>query len=133
MDYRSKWSASFAASGLDALIFPAMPIPAVPHGMSQMLTSSASYMFIANLLLWPCGAVPVTVVGDNEEHYRFDDLPEDQRDLMATLTQKVMQNSSGMPLSISVMTPSFQDEMCLRVMKEVERVIEFKYEPTSYR
>jgi fatty acid amide hydrolase len=131
--YRVHWSDAFVASGLDALIYPAMPIPAVPHGMSKKLTMTASYMFIANLLMWPCGSVPVTVVGDNEQHYRFKDIPENQRDEMARLTQKVMDHSSGMPLSINIMTPSFHDETCLRVMKEVERVVQFNHEPRNYR
>ncbi len=131
--YRVQWSDAFAASGLDAVIYPAMPIPAVPHGMSKKLTMTASYMFIANLLMWPCGTVPVTIVRDNEQHYRFEDIPENQRDEMAKLTQTVMDHSSGMPLAIHVMSPSFQDETCLRVMKEVEKVVQFKYKPKSYR
>jgi fatty acid amide hydrolase len=131
--YRAKWSEAFVASGVDALIYPSMPIPALPHGMSQKLTSSCTYMFIANLLLWPSGVVPVTVVGKEEEHYRMEDLPEGQRDLMADLVQQVMKESAGLPLSVSVMTPSFQDEKCLRAMKEVERVVQFKHEPIAYK
>lgn len=90
-------------------------------------------MFIANLLMWPCGTVPVTIVGDNEQHYRLEDLPENQRDEMARLTQKVMDNSSGMPLSIQVMSAPFQDETCLRVMKELEKLVQFKHKPQTYR
>ena len=90
-------------------------------------------MFIANLLLWPCGAVPVTLVGEEEQHYRNEDLPEDQRDLMADVVRQVMQNSAGMPLSVSVMTPRFQEEKCLRVMREVERAVGFDHEPIAYK
>ena len=32
-----------------------------------------------------------------------------------------------------VLTPAFRDEMCLRVMKEVERVMDFKARPTAYK
>lgn len=133
MTYRTKWSDAFVASGVDAVIYPGMPIPAFPHGMSQKLTSSCTYMFIANLLLWPCGSVPVTVVGSTEQHYEQKDLPADQKDFMAELANTVMKGSARMPLSINVMTPSFQDEKCLRVMKEVELVVKFNKEPVAYK
>lgn len=134
LEYRSKWSDAFVASGIDAVIYPAMPIPAVPHGLSRMLTASVSYMFIANLLLWPCGAVPVTVVRrGEEEEYRNEDLPANQRDAMADVVRQVMKKSAGMPLSVNVMAPAFQEEKCLRVMKEVERAVRFDHEPKAYK
>mmetsp|Transcript_29057 Transcript_29057/g.41095 ORF Transcript_29057/g.41095 Transcript_29057/m.41095 type:complete len:593 (+) Transcript_29057:239-2017(+) len=133
LTYRDKWNDYVVENGFDAIISPAMPIPAVPHGLSEKLTSTAGYMFVANLLLWPCGAVPVTVVKEDEEHYRPGDLPANQRDAFMKEIQKVMKQSAGMPLGVNVMTPKHQDEKCLRVMKEVERVVGFNYEPTAYK
>jgi fatty acid amide hydrolase len=133
LEMRVKWSNEVIRSGVDAIVSPALPLPALPHGSSKDLTSSFSYMFVANMLLWPAGIVPVTTVRHDEQSYPIDDLPANQRDHLATLADKVMQNSAGCPLGVSIMTPAFQDEKCLRVMKEVERLVEFKEEPTAYK
>lgn len=104
----------------------------MPHGMGSTLTSACSYMFIANLLQWPSGVVPVTLVKENEQEYELDKLPKNQQDRIARLAQKVMRKSIGLPLSISVMTPKFRDETCLRVMREVEKAAQFKSKPKTY-
>lgn len=56
-----------SAAGLDAVIFPPAALPALPHGASKELTPAFSYMFVANLLHWPSGVVPVTLVRPDEE------------------------------------------------------------------
>lgn len=130
---RARWENLFQESRIDSIIFPALALAAFPHGLCGKLTASLSYMFIANLLCWPCGVVPVTTVKEDEQHYSLQDLPEDQRDELARLAHTVMEDSAGLPLSVSIMAPLFQDETCLRVMKEVERVSNFSQEPTAYQ
>ena len=132
---RSKWSEAVRKAGVDAIVYPGFPLPALPHGMSGDLTAAVSYMFLPNLLLWPAGAVPVTTVRSDEQHYDMEDLPESQRnDKAAKLTANhVMPGSEGLPLSVSVMTPAFEDEKCLRVMKEIERLVDFREAPGAYR
>ena len=127
-----KWSASFKSIGLDAVIFPALPLPALPNGLPGKLTACISSMFIANLLHWPSGVVPVSQVHSFEEHYEIHQIPENQRDKLAQLAQQAMQSSCGLPLAVSVLTPAFQDECCLRVMKEVERISEFTVKPSDF-
>jgi Asp-tRNA(Asn)/Glu-tRNA(Gln) amidotransferase A subunit family amidase len=90
-------------------------------------------MFLANMLLWPAGVVPVTLVQEEEQVYPKGELPENQRDYLADLAAIVMHGSAGLPMSVAVMTPAFQDEKCLSVMKEVERVIGFSARPTAYK
>jgi fatty acid amide hydrolase len=133
LDLRSKWADAFNEAGVDAIVYPGFPIPATPHGISGDLTAAVSYMFLPNLLLWPAGVVPVTTVRADEQHYRMEDLPENQRDKAAKMTAVlVMKGSEGMPLSVQVMTPAFQDEKCLRVMKEIESLVNFKARPTAF-
>ena len=131
---RTKWSDAVRESGIDAIVYPGFPIPALPHGISADLTAAVSYMFLPNLLLWPAGAVPITTVRPDEQHYQMEDLPPNQRDKAAKLTANlVMKDSAGLPMSVSVMTPAFQDEKCLRVMKEIEKFVDFKESPTAYQ
>lgn len=93
---------------------------------------SVSYMFIANLLSWPCGALPITTVREDEQHYRREDLPKDQRDVMSVYAAQEMKGSAGLPMSISIMAPAFEDEKCLRVMKEIEKGVNFECRPTAF-
>jgi len=133
MKMRSLWSDAVRAAGIDAVLHPALPLPAMPHGISGDLTSAFSYTFLANMLLWPEGVVPVTLVQEEEQQYPKEDLPTNQQDYLANLAAKVMEGSAGLPMSVAVMTPAFQDEKCLRIMKEVERVVNFTAEPTAYK
>ena len=56
---RSRWEEAFAEAGLDAVVFPVSALPALPHGASKDLTPAFTYTFVANLLHWPAGVVPV--------------------------------------------------------------------------
>ena len=129
---RKSWSNAFQANEIDAVIFPALPLPAMPHRIPGKLSCAISYLFIANLLMWPCGAIPVTTVQKDEEHYRMEDIPANQRDIYAKLAQTVMEGSSGLPISVSVMTPAFQDETCLKIMRDIEEAANFTAEPKAY-
>mmetsp|Transcript_17335 Transcript_17335/g.25806 ORF Transcript_17335/g.25806 Transcript_17335/m.25806 type:complete len:98 (+) Transcript_17335:317-610(+) len=89
-------------------------------------------MMLSNLLLWPSGVVPVTTIREDEAYYSLVDLPKNQRDSFARLASKVMEGSAGLPLSVAVLTSSFQDEKCLQVMKVIEDLVQFAAEPTAY-
>ena len=134
LDFRMAWSDAVKESGCDAIVYNGFPIPATPHGISGDLTAAVSYMFLPNLLLWPAGVVPITTVRPDEQYYNMEDLPENQRgDKAAKITANVvMKDSAGLPIAVSVMTPAFQDEKCLRVMKEIETLVGFKETPTAF-
>jgi Asp-tRNA(Asn)/Glu-tRNA(Gln) amidotransferase A subunit family amidase len=38
-----------------------------------------------------------------------------------------------MPIGVSIMAPAFQDEKCLGVMKQVERLVNFHGKPEAYK
>lgn len=94
---------------------------------------SVSYMLLGNLLGWPCGALPITTIREDEQYYRFEDLPKVQRDIMSADAHKEMIGSAGMPMSISIMTALYEDEKCLRVMKEIEKGVNFECKPTAFQ
>jgi Asp-tRNA(Asn)/Glu-tRNA(Gln) amidotransferase A subunit family amidase len=137
LDMRTKWASAVEEAGLDAIVHPAIPIPAVRHGMSAKIPC-VSYMLTGPMLLWPTGVLPVTTVRDDEQHYYEspndrDQLPKDQHDHLAYLTAKEMKGSAGMPINISVLAPAYKDETCLRVMKEIETAVDFKARATAYK
>jgi len=131
MNMKSQWSDAFNESRVDATIYPCMPIPATRMGKGGGIMS-VSYMFLGNLLGWPVGALQITTIREDEQHYRKEDLPKDRRDIMASNIAAEMENSAGLPMSISVMTAGFEDEKCLRVMKEIEKQVKFQARPTAF-
>jgi Asp-tRNA(Asn)/Glu-tRNA(Gln) amidotransferase A subunit family amidase len=115
------------------------------------LLLALSYTFLANVLHWPAGTVPVTCVNASEESYPLDALPSNQRDSiakvcpilslslslalvphslpLAQLVQKSVVGSTGLPVGVQVLTPMWQDEKCIFVMSEIERGVNFHQSP----
>ena len=69
-ELRDKWADAFINAGIDAVIHPALPLPAFPHGIPGDLIAPFSYTFLANMLLFPAGVVPTTTIHENEQHYK---------------------------------------------------------------
>ena len=69
IEVRNQWSSAIANSGCDVVIFPTLPLPAMPHGTAPKVSAAFTSLFVANLLQWPAGTVPVTTIRDNEQNY----------------------------------------------------------------
>ena len=52
--------------------------------------------------------------------------------MMSVYADQEMKGSVGLPMSISVMTPLYEDEKCLRVMKEIEKGVSYECRPTAF-
>ena len=74
-----------------------------------------------NVLDCAAGSVgPVTFVRDDECHYDMNALPKGQRDSISKETDGFMRGSQGLPINVQVFGRPFDDELVLRVMKEIE-------------
>jgi hypothetical protein len=81
-------------------------------------------MMIANLLMWPSGAIPVTTIRSDEIQYKPPPL---QRDKIARDAARTMgKGSVGLPISVCVMAANYEDEKCLRLMKDIERFVGYE-------
>jgi fatty acid amide hydrolase len=129
-DFDRAYQQYFRDEQLDAVLMPTLPITAPPHGQAPELIPMLTYTFLANLLHWPAGVVPVTLVRDDEQHYDISSLPEYQRDGLAKLVQKATKGSAGSPVGVQVMTPMWHDENCLHIMADIERGVKFTARPT---
>lgn len=116
--FKREWTTFFEEMKIDALLMPTS-LPATD------LVYSDSHLFLAQLLQWPSGVVPVTIVREEETSYHSAiGLPVQQRD---TLSRAVaMENSGGLPMSVQVLAPGYKDEVCLRVMKSIEEHASFR-------
>ncbi|KFQ57591.1 Vitamin D3 hydroxylase-associated protein, partial [Pelecanus crispus] len=117
-DYRTEFIAKWRNLRLDVILCPALG-PAFNHGYAGKLFAATSYTNLYNVLNFPAGVVPVTMVtrADEEElkHYRghYGD-PWDKR------LKEAAEGAVGLPVAVQCVALPWQEELCLRFMKEVE-------------
>ncbi|KHJ76819.1 hypothetical protein OESDEN_23561 [Oesophagostomum dentatum] len=83
----------------------------------------AVYTALYNLLDFPAGVVPAGNVSaqDDEDLLNDSKFPIGYNPVLKTIREAAA-NSEGMPLSVQVVTLPYEEETCLRIMREVEKV-----------
>ncbi|XP_063155914.1 fatty-acid amide hydrolase 1-like [Candoia aspera] len=123
-----EWCREFTAEWkrleLDVLLCPAIG-PAFKMGLSGILPELISYTILYNYLDFPAGVVPVTTVTkeDEEELKSFKGHYNDSGD---KLFAKAVKESVGLPVAVQCVALPWQEELCLRFMKEVEMLTKEK-------
>ncbi|GAB5575030.1 vitamin D3 hydroxylase-associated protein-like [Prionailurus iriomotensis] len=135
-EYQQKFIAKWRSLDLDVLLMPAMD-PAFHICYSEigtgcvscrlmifwacldLPTDIASYMGLYNILNFPAGVVPVTTVTpqDEEELAFYTGYYRDSTDKNF---QRAIQGSVGLPVAVQCIALPWEEELCLRFMKEVE-------------
>ncbi|CAO2588576.1 Fatty-acid amide hydrolase 1 [Lemmus lemmus] len=119
--YRNSVIAQWKAMNLDVLLTPMLG-PALDLNAPGRATGAVSYTMLYNCLDFPAGVVPVTTVTAEDdaqmEHYRgcFGDIWD-------TILKKAMKKSVGLPVAVQCVALPWQEEMCLRFMREVEQLM----------
>ncbi|XP_051986458.1 fatty-acid amide hydrolase 1 [Xyrauchen texanus] len=85
------------------------------------LSSALSYTGIYNLLNFPAGVVPVSTVTEEDEE-QLCQYKGNFGDLWDKLFVKAVQGGVGLPVAVQCVSLPWQDEMCLRFMREVEQL-----------
>jgi fatty acid amide hydrolase len=118
--FKAAFLDAWRSAGFDALLCPAMGVPAFLHGQSRDLTPACSATFLWNLLDVPCGVLPVTRVRADECAY---DAPPGQRDAFAAAARVALAGAEGLPVGVQVVGLPWRDEEALEVMEELERAL----------
>uniref|UniRef100_A0A8C9P2B8 Fatty-acid amide hydrolase 1 n=1 Tax=Spermophilus dauricus TaxID=99837 RepID=A0A8C9P2B8_SPEDA len=119
--YRNSVIAQWKALDLDVLLTPMLG-PALNLNAPGRATGAISYTVLYNCLDFPAGVVPVTTVTAEDEaqmeHYKgyFGDIWD-------KVLKKAMKNSVGLPVAVQCVALPWQEEMCLRFMREVEQLM----------
>ncbi len=102
----------------DALLLPTTAFPALNIGASKYYSAFGHYSFFFNNLDMPAATIPVGLATTNtmapvyyDRHYKG--------------VIKSVEDSIGMPTSVQIVTMTFNDELCLRLMKEIDRIYQF--------
>ncbi|XP_067950847.1 fatty-acid amide hydrolase 1-like [Watersipora subatra] len=123
-DYRSKVMEDWSNEGIDAVLAPAMPVPAIPLKDAPLVKSVIAYGTPWNVLNFPSGVVPVCNV--TAEDTAADASQFKAIDFMQTILKKGLKGSEGLPVGVQLISLPNCEERCLRLMKEVESAVNFK-------
>ncbi|XP_067423871.1 vitamin D3 hydroxylase-associated protein-like [Emydura macquarii macquarii] len=116
--YRMEFIATWRKLKLDVMLCPVLG-PAFTVGYPGKLFAAVSSTMLYNVLNFPAGVVPVTTVteADEEElkHYtgHYGD-PWDRR------LRQAVKGAVRLPVAVQCVALPWQEELCLRFMKEVE-------------
>ena len=125
--YREQFFKAWDEAGLDALIVPGFPVTAVPHAYPARLGIVAVETALYNVLDCAAGIVPVTKVTNHDISKLTD---EKEFPVGWNLTKKLMResglNTEGLPVGVQIVTKPYEEEKCLRIMKEVERIMNYQ-------
>ncbi|NXT25597.1 FAAH1 hydrolase, partial [Syrrhaptes paradoxus] len=117
-EFCHQFIAQWKKLNLDVMLCPMLG-PALGIGYPAKLSVAVSYTMLYNALDFPAGVVPVTMVTDEDE----EELKSYQgyfRDWWDRNLAKAFHGSVGLPVAVQCVALPWQEELCLRFMKEVE-------------
>ncbi|KAM4045150.1 vitamin D3 hydroxylase-associated protein-like [Anomaloglossus baeobatrachus] len=117
-EYRAEVISEWRKLNLDAVVCPMLG-PAYNTGYPGRLLAALSCTMLFNIVQFPAGVVPFGFVTAEDEEklksYRgYNNDPWDK------LYKKAVEGGVGLPLSVQCAALPYQDEICLRLMKEIE-------------
>jgi len=115
---------------IDAILQPSYVSVAFKHEHAPDMGVFIDYLNFWSLLHYPAGVVPVSKVFSNEDNGA--DYHDDFNDKWTKVTQKDIQGSSGMPLSVTVVARPWEDEIVCGVMKAIDDEINFRMDPPAF-
>jgi len=114
--YETTVMASLDAGGYDAVLCPAMPVPAPQHGTTPELADVWAAAAWFTLLGMPSGVVPVTRVRTGEE----SDRPA-SKDKILQAARHVEEGSAGLPVGVMVAARPWREDVSLAAMAAIEQ------------
>ncbi|NWS10782.1 FAAH1 hydrolase, partial [Pachyramphus minor] len=116
--YRSEFITQWKELHLDVVLCPVLG-PAFTTGYPGKLLNAISSTMLYNILNFPAGIVPVSTVteADEEELKLYQGCCDDSWDRKL---KQAVSGAVGMPVAVQCVALPWQEELCLRFMKEVE-------------
>ena len=120
--YKGEFYQGWHEMGLDVVVCPAHVLPATRHGEYKKISFTACYTLLYNLLDAPAGVCPVTVVRETDVWGGVG------KGLLEKAARQCYdpKGSAGFPVGVQVVGAPYRDEVVLRAMKEVERLVPWK-------
>ncbi|CAE7268156.1 FAAH [Symbiodinium natans] len=118
---RDRFYEAWQKARLDVLVCPVYPTPAphVEEVRNTVQTTISTRIF--NVLDMPAGAVTVTTVQDADLKEPYDAGIENPH--ISRMVTRAVQDSLGLPVALQLVALPWREELCLRAMCELERVM----------
>ncbi|XP_060061938.1 fatty-acid amide hydrolase 1 isoform X2 [Erinaceus europaeus] len=120
-EYRNSVIAQWKALDLDVLLTPMLG-PAPNLNAPGRATGAVSYTLLFNCLDFPAGVVPVTTV-TKEDEAQMDQYQGYFGDIWDKIWKEAVKGSVGLPVAVQCVALPWQEELCLRFMREVEHLM----------
>ncbi|XP_035772189.1 fatty-acid amide hydrolase 1-like, partial [Neolamprologus brichardi] len=120
-DYIQETIAHWRSCNIDVLLSPMIgPASRLLH--ADKVPTAVSCTMLYNLLKFPAGVVPVSTVTakDEEELKHYKGCYQDSYDKSL---KEAVTGGEGLPVAVQCVALPWQDELCLRFMKEVEQLV----------
>jgi fatty acid amide hydrolase len=112
--YRQRFARALQARGLDAIICPPSPSPAITHG-EFYANFGLVYTALFNLLGTPAGVVATTRVREGEETDRAE-----SRDVVDRALARIESATAGLPVGVQIVSRWWREDVVLAVMGALE-------------
>jgi Asp-tRNA(Asn)/Glu-tRNA(Gln) amidotransferase A subunit family amidase len=112
--YCERFEAQMDETGVDLLLSPPHALAAFPHGLGFELLPAGSYSLLMNLLAFPAGVAPVTMVENDEDDIRIGGDPLER---LAWFSQR---DSVGLPVGAQVAARPGREDLVLAAMSAIE-------------
>ncbi|XP_050817664.1 fatty-acid amide hydrolase 1-like [Gopherus flavomarginatus] len=117
-EYCQEFITEWRKLDLDVMLCPVVG-PAFQVGFPGKLSVAASYTILYNYLDFPAGVVPVTAVTKEDEE-ELKNHRGHYNDWWDKVFVKAIRGGVGLPVAVQCVALPWQEELCLRFMKEVE-------------
>ncbi|XP_037763094.1 fatty-acid amide hydrolase 1 isoform X2 [Chelonia mydas] len=118
IEYCQEFIAEWRKLDLDVMLCPIVG-PAFQIGFPGKISVAASYTILYNYLDFPTGVVPVTTVTKKDEE-ELESHRGHYNDSWDKIFVKAIRGGVGLPVAVQCVALPWQEELCLRFMKEVE-------------
>lgn len=122
LHYEGRFAAALSSAGYDAILCPALPLPAVPHQATNTLADFWGSMLLFNVLGFPAGVAPITRVRPGEESDRPDSSEKSEQS-----ARIVEQGSIGLPIAVQIAAPHWREDVVLALLGALEN--QFRGQP----
>jgi len=118
--FRYKMLDKWRSMGLDGLIAP-FAVPSMVTWDIIKATGHGGHLLMYNLLDLPVGVLPITKVSRQDEEVSKNYPTSNPWEY--TIKKSITGGSIGLPVGVQIVGFPFQEELCLRLMKEVETTL----------
>jgi fatty acid amide hydrolase len=114
--YEMTFTQALDTNRYDAILCPALPVVAPPHGKTNEMADFWGSLLLFNVLGMPAGVAPITMVRDGETGSYDTDA-----DKAVQTAHETERGSVGLPVAVQIAARHWREDIVLALMKALEQ------------